>query len=656
MHPYDKTVSEMIQEAVSELPSPFQKQDMWSWFKHKYPAVKGSTVNSHLVSDCVDKNRKRSHGRKDILYYRREDGLYEGYDLGKHGTFHPDGTPANGPTAGDGEVVLDGKEEVNRPLLPEAESWEQFTTWAKRFYEWSGFEAAERTYKIEIAEKLEAARQAVAAGSEDWLDLLKKAFGKPNNLTPWQLSDSFLKWSERAPDAASVAVKAIWDPAQNVNDSIHDFVAKVPKDASRGMYLALASFLIMARDVRQYPNYRQSPFTKAFQLTGYDPPAVAARSEELYEHALQFLDRVLQETSARGLKLRDRLDAQGVIWCITKDKAEEKPIADWPENERQAFRKYRGDVPHEVEEPRTEIEAVGASGQAGLGDGLGELAGRLLLERDYLQRIEELLRDKGQVIFYGPPGTGKTYVAQELAKYYAGSDGAVALVQFHASYAYEDFVEGYRPRADAGGGPAHFALVEGPLKRIVRQAMEKPTVRHVLVIDELNRGNVAKVFGELYFLLEYRGRKITLQYSEQPFALPDNLWLIGTMNTADRSIAHIDAALRRRFYFVPFFPHEQPVAGLLRRWLKANKPDLVWVADVVDRANDLLDEQHAAIGPSHFMKSNLSERWVDLIWAHAIMPYLEDQLFGQQDRLAEFRIEKLRGMSETTTSQVAGDA
>ena len=162
------------------------------------------------------------------------------------------------------------------------------------------------------------------------------------------------------------------------------------------------------------------------------------------------------------------------------------------------------------------------------------------------------------------------------------------------------------------------------------------------MIDEINRGNVAKVFGELYFLLEYRGTEISLQYSNDEFSLPENLWIIGTMNTADRSIALVDTALRRRFFFFPFFPDQPPIEGLLGRWLQRNKPDLVWLADVVDKANRLLDDRHAAIGPSHILKPNLDEDWIDLIWGHAVLPYLDEQLFGEEERLADFKLEVLR--------------
>lgn len=201
-----------------------------------------------------------------------------------------------------------------------------------------------------------------------------------------------------------------------------------------------------------------------------------------------------------------------------------------------------------------------------------------------------------------------------------------------------------------------FALVDGPLIEIAEAARSQPDVKHVLIIDEINRGNVAKVLGELYFLLEYRDEAITLQYSNEPFSLPKNLWIIGTMNTADRSIALIDAALRRRFYFVPFFPDEAPIEGLLRRWLARERPEMLWVADVVDRANEQLGDRHGAIGPSYFMKKNLDEQWVERIWKHAVMPYLAEQFFGEEDRLDEFALDRLRGMTNRSTETADADA
>ena len=285
------------------------------------------------------------------------------------------------------------------------------------------------------------------------------------------------------------------------------------------------------------------------------------------------------------------------------------------------------------------------------------LAEHLYLPADFLEGINALLKEKKQVVFQGPPGTGKTYVAQKLAEYIAGS-AEVTLVQFHPSYAYEDFVQGYRP-ALIDGRPS-FKLTDGPLLRAAQKAEKEPDAKHFLLIDEINRGNIAKVFGELYFLLEYRGKAIHLQYSDKKFSLPENLYIIGTMNTADRSIALVDLALRRRFYFVEFHPDKPPVKNLLRRYLKDQAPNMEWVADVVDRANDSLrvrDDRHAAIGPSYFMKPRLGEEDVVRIWQYSVLPYMEERLFGQgDDQLGQFDLKELRRAVSADTADVAPES
>jgi 5-methylcytosine-specific restriction protein B len=107
----------------------------------------------------------------------------------------------------------------------------------------------------------------------------------------------------------------------------------------------------------------------------------------------------------------------------------------------------------------------------------------------------------------------------------------------------------------------------------------------------------------------------------------------------------VDAALRRRFYFTPFFPDRPPVKGLLRRWLQNKKPEQLWVADVVDKANELLGNPDMAIGPSYFMRESLNDKWVELIWNHSIIPYIQGQLFGQEETIGEFALDALKGIS-----------
>ncbi|WP_284985986.1 AAA family ATPase [Arthrobacter sp. fls2-241-R2A-172] len=281
-----------------------------------------------------------------------------------------------------------------------------------------------------------------------------------------------------------------------------------------------------------------------------------------------------------------------------------------------------------------------------------EFAASLHMDLEPLQEIAELLEENRQLVLYGPPGTGKTYLAKHLAAELAGdhTDERVKLVQFHPSYAYEDFFEGYRPDK-TDDGQVSFKLVAGPLRRLAEEAA-KPENAHkpyFLIIDEMNRANLAKVFGELYFLLEYRDDRIYLQYSpNEPFSLPDNLYIIGTMNTADRSIAMMDAAIRRRFAFIELHPKEEPIRGTLRRFLEARGLDTL-NADLLDALNDAIDDwdRDLMIGPSYFMK-NAAQNPTGLrrIWKYELMPLLEEHYHGQLNRAQleeRFGLEQLLG-------------
>lgn len=260
-----------------------------------------------------------------------------------------------------------------------------------------------------------------------------------------------------------------------------------------------------------------------------------------------------------------------------------------------------------------------------------DLADQLFVTYDWLNESIDLLREKKQLIFYGPPGTGKTYLAQGLAVYLTEQTaGEYVLVQFHPSYSYEDFFEGFRPQIGVGEATIAFALEPGPFKLLAREAQANPEHAYVLVIDEINRANLSKVFGELYFLLEYRDRAVTLQYSPaDSFRLPDNLYILGTMNTADRSIALVDSAMRRRFNWQGLFPGEPPVDGMLRRWLSANgvPGDR---ANLLEALNQRIPERDSKIGPSYLMTPYAAtEVGLQRIWKHQILPLLEERHTGE---------------------------
>jgi len=292
-------------------------------------------------------------------------------------------------------------------------------------------------------------------------------------------------------------------------------------------------------------------------------------------------------------------------------------------------------------------------------DALAEVAARLLVPKSLLEDIVALLEDKGQVVLYGPPGTGKTYLARELARVLAPDPNRRMLVQFHPSTTYEDFFEGYRP--EETDGQLSYRLTKGPLALLADRAEQAPGQRHVMIIDEINRANLPKVLGELLFLLEYRAEAVrTLYRPDDTFELPPDLWLIGTMNTADRSIALIDAALRRRFHFVPFFPNDGPMEGLLARWLE-REGEPAWIAELVDMVNaELVDElggPHLQLGPSHFMRHDLDEAALGRIWAYNIYPFVEDQLFGEPERIARYKFAEVlkRFRTDVQREPVAAD-
>ena len=307
-------------------------------------------------------------------------------------------------------------------------------------------------------------------------------------------------------------------------------------------------------------------------------------------------------------------------------------------------------------EPHGDDDAEPDTARQRLEIDLAALADDLLCEVGFLDKIVGLLEDKRQVILYGPPGTGKTYFARRLARALvdgtrsddsaegepgAADSGAYSLVQFHPAYSYEDFFEGFRPQVDEDGQMT-YKLTPGPLVRLAERAEEHSDELHVMVIDEINRANLPRVLGELLYLLEYRKEPIQTQYRpSEDFSLPKNLWFIGTMNTADRSIALIDAAMRRRFHFVPFFPDREPTAGLLRRWCAENELDLDWVADLLDAVNQRLrgdlGDDYMLIGPSHFMKHDLDENGLRRIWEYNIEPLIEDQFFGRQEVIDSYR-------------------
>jgi MoxR-like ATPase len=266
---------------------------------------------------------------------------------------------------------------------------------------------------------------------------------------------------------------------------------------------------------------------------------------------------------------------------------------------------------------------------------LPECASETGMDEEMLARWVRAVERKGQAIIYGPPGTGKTFVAERLARHLVGGgDGVLSLVQFHPAYAYEDFIQGIRPQTKAGGG-LDYPLVPGRFLDFCEKAAAR-TGTSVLIIDEINRANLARVFGELMYLLEYRDHEAPLA-GGGAFQIPSGVRLIGTMNTADRSVALVDHALRRRFAFL----HLGPNFEALRQYHARTETSVEGLVETLQRMNDAIADPHYAVGTSFFMRPDL-ESQIEDIWRMEIEPYIEEYFFDSRAKADAFRWDKVK--------------
>jgi 5-methylcytosine-specific restriction enzyme B len=262
-----------------------------------------------------------------------------------------------------------------------------------------------------------------------------------------------------------------------------------------------------------------------------------------------------------------------------------------------------------------------------------EFAADIAFEESKIQRWINTINRKGQAILYGSPGTGKTFIAEKIAKHLiSAGDGFFELVQFHPAYYYEDFIQGIRPQSE--NGQLKYNLISGRFLEFCKKAESCQNIC-VLIIDEINRANLAQVFGELMYLLEYRDREIPLAGGGL-FRIPYNVRIIGTMNTADRSIALIDHALRRRFAFIELRPNYD----VLRRYHSTSDFEVEGLIEILQELNQTIADKNYEIGISFFLKDTL---WEDIedIWQMEIEPYLEEYFFNQPEKVEDFRWKKI---------------
>ena len=499
--------------------------------------------------------------------------------------------------------------------------WDSYLAAARERYE--EIDTKER-FKIDLGTALTGARAALLRDEHGWPGLVKAAIThKKNTIVNWRNHSKLTEWIDGNVDEARDALSEMWsEDDRTPGHRVRAFDGVLPESVfprgATSTRLNVASYFMMGIDPQRYPPYRQKPFRVAYGRVGH-PPFSGSDAGDEYEYALVFLDRVLEEAQRRGMdKPGTRLEAQSVVWWSPQGGQDSQ---DSPR-------------PTPSREPARPAHAL-------------------------------------NTILYGPPGTGKTWhtVTRAVAVVETRDVGAVAqedraavkrrfdehrragrieMVTFHQNTTYEDFVEGIRPVLTDGGsagtetpaergagGDVRYELSRGVFRRIAERAASDPDRSYVLVIDEINRGNVARIFGELITLIEDSKRlgrddeaRVTLPGSKTEFGVPENLYVVGTMNTADRSIALLDTALRRRFVFEEMMPDpfhsgiREDVDGVDCREL---------LAAMNRRIAVLLDREHQ-IGHTYFLRIDTLPALAG-VFRTRIVPLLQEYFYDDWEKI-----------------------
>jgi len=459
--------------------------------------------------------------------------------------------------------------------------------------------------------------------------LLKKNNPNSGSFVHFSNFDDLIRITEKDPKLMAKLFKELFNEKVEINYRIDSFIKKAKKiDKNAKLGTPLFGYIMAIFNYEKYPVYRNKTFLTIRKLLNKDKEWQSLSLGEKYqkftnlclEMGMYFKrNNLLKEVEVKGVKIVPgiiALDGQDYFYILES--------------------------------------VIGNNEKVNRNEKINDL------KNINKSRGKSLRNSSKNLILFGPPGTGKTYLTVNYALNIIRNDlhycdnkerkdlikefndlknkGRIKFITFHQSYSYEEFVEGIRPVLNSQG--LNYELKKGVLNEICLSAVNDPNNKYILIIDEINRGNISKIFGELITLIEEDKRlgeenEITaiLPYSREKFNIPSNLYIMGTMNTADRSIALLDVALRRRFKFIELMPEYQKTG------LNKKKIGGVNLGKLLQRLNEkieiMIDRDHQ-IGHSYFLKvKEGSKESLEEIWYKDIVPLLQEYFYNDWEKLEQ---------------------